>query len=108
MILILITFLSIIIVKFNGGNDETKMNEDLAQEIEKNVWSYLFEKGHKEEEIIEFEVKYNPKIGNVSDAYYVYVVFKDDKDMTYVYEKINGKVVQTGFTGTDDLGKHTE
>lgn len=44
-------------------------------------------------------MKYNPKIGNVSDAYYVYVVFKDDKNMIYVYEQINGKIVQTGFSG---------
>lgn len=107
-VIILIVFISLsILVKFVNNRD-VKADEEFALDMEEKVWSYLFEKGYKEEEIYDLEVKFNSKIGNVSDAYYVYVVFVDDKEMTYVYEQINGKVVQTGFSGPDDVGKHAE
>lgn len=95
------------IVDFNNGQVDD-INKELVAELEDKVMNYLFEKGYTKEEIHDLEVKFNPKIGNVPDAYSVYVVFEDDKEMTYIYDKINGDIVQTGFSGSSDGGKHLE
>ena len=35
-------------------------------------------------------------------------IFLDEKDVSYKYVVIKGDVVQTGFSGSSDKGKHAE
>ena len=84
------------------------IDKGVALELEKDVLNYLSSKGYKEDEIYKIEVKYNPKIGNVPDAYYVNVIFLDEKDVTYKYVVINGDIVQSGLSGSSGKGKHEE
>ena len=97
----------VIISEFNSGQLD-EMDKELVLELEEKVTDYLFEKGYTENEIYDLEVKFNPKIGYVPDAYSVYVVFEDDKKMTYIYEEISGDIIQVGFSGPSDEGKHLE
>ena len=109
IILFVLIMISIILIisDFNSGQLD-KMDKELVLELEDKVTDYLFEKGYTEEEIYDLEVKFNPKIGYVPDAYSVYVVFEDDKKMTYVYEERSGDIIQVGFSGSNDGGKHLE
>ena len=108
ILLIFIIISTIVVISdFNSGQVD-EMDQELVLKLEEKVTNYLFEKGYTEEEIYDLEVKFNPKIGNVPDAYYVYVVFEDDKKMTYVYKERNGDIIQAGFSGPDDVGKHLE
>lgn len=97
-----------IIIPDSGDGQKDERDQELVLELEEKVMNHLFEKGYMVEDIHDLEVKFNSKIGNVPDAYSVYVIFEDDKEMTYIYDKINGDIVQTGFSGPDDVGKHLE
>lgn len=95
-----------IISDFNSGQVD-EIDKELVIELEEKVMDYLVEKDYTEE-IYNLEVRFNPKIGTVLDAYYAYVVFEDEKTIKYVYKQRNGNIVQTGFSGSSDGGKHLE
>lgn len=111
IIILLISAIISIFIKisdFNNGQID-EIDKELVAELEDKVMNYLIGKGYREEEIYNLEVKFNPKIGTVPDAYYADVIFKDDKKMTYEYrEDENGNIIQGGFSGPDDIGKHLE
>ncbi|MCT1542103.1 MULTISPECIES: DUF3139 domain-containing protein [Bacillaceae] len=108
ILIILVLFSTIEIFNFYGNEKADDIDKGVALELEKDVLNYLSSKGYKEDEIYKIEVKYNPKIGNVPDAYYVNVIFLDEKDVTYKYVVINGDIVQSGLSGSSGKGKHEE
>lgn len=110
IIILLISAIISIFIKvsdFNNGQID-EIDKELVAELEDKVMNYLFEKGYTKEEIHDLDVRFNPKIGTVPDAYYAYVIFKDEKTIKYVYKQRDGNIVQTGFSGSSDGGKHLE
>jgi len=108
ILIILILFASLEFFNFYSNKSAENVDKDIALELKKEVLNYLSGKGYKEDEIYKLEVKYNPKMGNVLDSYYANVIFLDEKDVSYKYAVIKGDVVQTGFSGSSDKGKHAE
>lgn len=109
MILVAILIFSMLdFFQIYGKGKESNIDEDIALELQEKVEKYLLDKGYEDSEIFELEVKIDPKIGNVRDAYYVNVTFDDEKEMTYKYTQINDEIVQVGFSGPYDNGKHVE
>lgn len=109
LILVVILFFSTLeIFEAYGKRDGSSIDEDIVLEMQGKVEKYLLNKGYKDNEIFELEVKFDPKVGNVPDAYYVNVIFDDEKEMTYKYTQINDAIVQVGFSGPYDNGKHVE
>jgi len=78
-----------------------KISNNKVEQMEGKMWEYLADNGYAESEIKSVEVKHSFLNAILSyNEWTVDVVFMDEPTSVYKYTVENGKIVQSGVSGT--------